>query len=193
MIRDKKFSELFLIPAAQTRDKSALSPSDMIRICEELKPDLDWIIIDSPAGIERGFKNAIAPADIIIVVTNPEVSAVRDADRIIGIIESEEKGPAHLIINRLNPALIKKGDMLTADDVISLLAVDLVGIVPEDENVVISTNRGQPIVLDAKSKAGMAFMNIARRLNGEQVPLMDLDGNNGIFSRIGRMIKVGGK
>ncbi len=193
MIRDKKFPELFLIPAAQTRDKSALSPSDMIRICDELKPDLDWIIIDSPAGIERGFKNAIAPADIILVITNPEVSAVRDADRIIGIIEAEEKGPAHLIINRLNPALIKKGDMLTADDVISLLAVDLVGIVPEDENVVISTNKGQPIVLDTKSKAGMAFMNIARRLNGEQVPLMDLDGNNGIFSRLGRLIKVGGK
>ncbi len=193
MIKDKKFPDLFLIPAAQTRDKSALSPSDMIRICEELKPELDWIIIDSPAGIERGFKNAIAPADIILVITNPEVSAVRDADRIIGIIESEEKGPAHLIINRLNPSLIKRGDMLTADDVISLLAVDLLGIVPEDENVVISTNKGQPIVLDSNSKAGKAFMNIARRLNGEHVPLMDFDGKGGLFSRLSRLIKAGGK
>jgi septum site-determining protein MinD len=176
MIKDKRFPELFLIPAAQTRDKNALSPSDMIRICDELRPVMDWIIIDSPAGIERGFKNAIAPADIILVVTNPEVSAVRDADRIIGIIESEEKGPAHLVINRLNPALVKRGDMLTADDVISLLAVDLVGIVPEDDDVVISTNKGQPIVLENHSKAGMAFMNIARRLNGENVPLLNLDG-----------------
>lgn len=193
MIKDKRFPELFLIPAAQTRDKSALSPSDMIRICDDLKPEMDWIIIDSPAGIERGFKNAIAPADIILVITNPEVSAVRDADRIIGIIESEEKGPAHLIINRLNVKLIKRGDMITAEDVINLLAVDLVGIVPEDENVIISTNQGQPVVLEKNSKAGQAFMNIAKRLNGESIPLMDLDGKDGIFSKIGRMIKVGGK
>jgi septum site-determining protein MinD len=154
---------------------------------------MDWIIIDSPAGIERGFKNAIAPADIILVITNPEVSAARDADRIIGIIESEEKGPAHLVINRLNPALVKRGDMLTADDVISLLAVDLVGIVPEDDDVVISTNKGQPIVLENHSKAGMAFMNIARRLNGENVPLLNLDGKESLFSVIGRLIKVGGR
>lgn len=193
MIKDKRFPELFLIPAAQTRDKSALSPSDMIRICDELRPEMDWIIIDSPAGIERGFKNAIAPADIILVITNPEVSAVRDADRIIGIIESEEKGPAHLVINRLNPALVKRGDMLTSEDVIDLLAVDLVGIVPEDENVVISTNKGQPIVLENSSKAGQAFMNIARRLNGENVPLLNLDSKEGLFSMLGRMIKVGGR
>ena len=110
MIRDKRLPELYLIPAAQTRDKSAISPSDMVRVCDELRPEMDWIIIDSPAGIERGFRNAIAPADIVIVVTNPEVSAVRDADRIIGLIESEEKGPARLVINRLNPGLIKQGN-----------------------------------------------------------------------------------
>ncbi|MBA4420453.1 MAG: septum site-determining protein MinD [Anaerolinea sp.] len=193
MIRDKRFPELYLIPAAQTRDKSALSPSDMVRLCDDLRPEMDWIIVDSPAGIERGFKNAIAPADIILVVTNPEVSAVRDADRIIGIIESEEKGPAHLIINRLNISLVKRGDMLTADDVISLLAVDLLGIVPEDENVVISTNKGQPIVLDSHSKAGQAFMNIARRLNGENVPLLDLDGRNGLFKMLGKLMREGVK
>lgn len=192
MIRDKRFPELHLIPAAQTRDKSALAPSDMIRICDDLRSEMDWIIVDSPAGIERGFKNAIAPADVILVITNPEVSAVRDADRIIGIIEAEEKGPAHLIINRLNPALIRKGDMLTAEDVTNLLAVDLLGIVPEDENVVVSTNRGQPIVMNEHSKAGQAFMNIARRLNGENVPLLNLDGKEGIFKTISRIFKDGG-
>ncbi len=192
MIRDKRFPELYLIPAAQTRDKNALSPADMINLCDEIKDELDWIIIDSPAGIERGFRNAIAPANIILVVTNPEVSAVRDADRIVGIIELEEKGPAHLVINRLNTSMVKRGDMLSADDVIDLLAIDLVGIVPEDENVLISTNRGTPIVLNQKSKAGIAFLNIARRLNGEKVPLMDLDGKQNIFSKIVKAITSGG-
>src|SRR5512135_2196423 len=123
MIRDKRLPELYLIPAAQTRDKSAVSPSDMIRICEELRPDFDWVLIDSPAGIERGFRNAVAPSDIVVVITNPEVSAVRDADRIIGLIEAEEKGPAQLIINRIKPELVKRGDMLSTEDVLELLAV----------------------------------------------------------------------
>src|SRR5512141_1217538 len=126
LIRDKRLPELFLIPAAQTRDKSAVSPSDMVRLCDDLRPEMDWILIDSPAGIERGFRNAIAPADIVVVITNPEVSAVRDADRIIGLVEAEEKGPARLIINRINPALVKRGDMLTDDDVLELLAVELI-------------------------------------------------------------------
>jgi septum site-determining protein MinD len=193
MIRDKRFPELYLIPAAQTRDKNALSPTDMINLCNELRPEVDWIVIDSPAGIERGFRNAIAPADVILVVTNPEVSAVRDADRIIGIIESEEKGPAHLVINRLNINLVKRGDMLSADDIIDLLAIDLVGIIPEDENVVISTNKGTPIVLDPKSKAGQAFMNIAKRINGETVPLMNLEDKRNIFDRMVQAVKTGGK
>ena len=192
MIKDKRFPELYLIPAAQTRDKNALSPSDMINLCNDLRPEVDWIVIDSPAGIERGFRNAIAPADFILVVTNPEVSAVRDADRIIGIIEAEEKGPAHLIINRVNINLVKRGDMLSADDIIDLLAIDLVGIIPEDEGVVISTNRGQPVVLDPKSRAGQAFMNIARRINGETVPLMNLEEKQNIFGRMAKAIKFGG-
>src|SRR5512135_1946160 len=133
MIRDKRFNELFLIPAAQTRDKSAVSPSDMVRLCDELRPEVDWILIDSPAGIERGFRNAIAPADVVVVITNPEVSAVRDADRIIGLVEAEEKGPARLVINRIKPEMVRRGDMLAIDDVLELLAVELVGIVPEDE------------------------------------------------------------
>ena len=127
MIKDKHIPDLYLIPSAQTRDKTAVSPSDMIRICDELRPDLDWIIVDSPAGIERGFKNAIAPADQVIVVTNPEVSAVRDADSIIGIVEAEEKGTPKLLINRLNPEMVKQNNMLSADDVVDLLAIHLAG------------------------------------------------------------------
>lgn len=183
MIRDKRLPELYLIPAAQTRDKTAVSPSDMVRMCDELRQEVDWIIIDSPAGIERGFKNAIAPADRVLVMTNPEVSAVRDADRVIGLLEADEKGPAALIINRLDPAMVKRGDMLSVADVIDLLAIELIGIVPEDENVIVATNKGQPLALDGRNRAGLAFQNIARRLMGEQVPFMDFDSQN-LFQRL---------
>ncbi len=193
MIRDKRLPELYLIPAAQTRDKSAVTPSDMVRLCDELRPEVDWIIIDSPAGIERGFRNVLAPADIVIVVTNPEVSAVRDADRIVGLIEAEEKGPARLILNRVNTNLTRRGDMLNSDDVIELLAIDMIGIIPEDETVVISSNRGQPVTLTDKSKAGQAFRNIANRLIGNDVPFMDLEEKGGFFNRLTRMIKLGGE
>ncbi len=183
MIRDKRLSELYLIPAAQTRDKSAVSPSDMVRLCEELSPEVDWIIIDSPAGIERGFKNAIAPANSVLVLTNPEISAVRDADRVIGLLEAEGKGPALLVINRLNPAMVRRGDMLSVEDVIDLLAIDLIGIIPEDENVIVASNKGQPLALDGKNKAGQAFQNIARRLMGEKIPFLDLEQQN-VFQRL---------
>ena len=192
MIRDKRLEELYLIPAAQTRDKSAVSPSDMIRVCDELRPEVDWILIDSPAGIERGFRNTIAPADIVLVVTNPEVSAVRDADRIIGLVEAEEKGPVKLVINRVNPSLTKRGDMLTPDDVIELLAIELIGVIPDDENVVISTNRGQPVALDAKSKSGQAFKNIAKRLKGESVPFMNIDDKGDFLSKVAGLFRQGG-
>lgn len=187
MIRDKRMSELYLIPAAQTRDKTAVSPSDMVRLCDELRPETDWILIDSPAGIERGFKNAVAPSDRVLVMTNPDVSAVRDADRVIGLLEAEGKGPPALVINRLNLAMVKRGEMLSVEDVVDLLAIDLIGIVPEDENVIVSTNKGQPLALDGKSKAGQAFQNIARRLMGEKVPFLDFNTPN-IFQRLlGRM------
>lgn len=192
MIRDKRMPELFLIPAAQTRDKSAVTPSDMVRLCDELRPEFDWILIDSPAGIERGFRNAIAPADIVVVVTNPEVSAVRDADRIIGLIEAEEKGPARLIINRIKPAMVRRGDMLGTEDVLELLAVDLIGIIPDDEEVTTSTNRGLPIVLNGKSKSGQAFRNIARRLDGDTVPFLDLEDQGGFIGRLTRLLRPGG-
>jgi len=192
MIRDKRMPDLFLIPAAQTRDKSSVSPSDMVRLCDELRPEHNWILVDSPAGIERGFRNAVAPADMVLVITNPEVSAVRDADRIIGLIEAEEKGPAQLIINRIKAEMVRKGDMLSMEDVLELLAVDLIGMIPEDENVIASTNRGIPIVLDGKSKAGQSFRDIALRLNGETVPFASLDDENGLISRLARLIRSGG-
>ena len=192
MIRDKRLPDLFLIPAAQTRDKSAVSPSDMVRLCDELRSEYDWVLIDSPAGIERGFRNAVAPADIVVVITNPEVSAVRDADRIIGLVEAEEKGPARLVINRIKPHMVKRGDMLSVEDVLELLAVELVGLVPEDDNVILSTNRGTPVVLDGKSKAGQSFRNIARRLTGEQVAFLNMDEDGGLLGRLSRLIRTGG-
>lgn len=192
MIRDKRLPTLYLIPAAQTRDKTAVSPSDMVRLIDELRAESDWILIDSPAGIERGFRNAIAPADIVVVITNPEISAVRDADRIIGLIEAEEKGPARLVLNRIKPEMVKREDMLSPDDVVDLLAIELIGIVPEDEKVILSTNRGVPIVLDGKSKSGQAFRNVASRLAGNEVPFINLEDSNGFFGRISRMMRSGG-
>ncbi|MEJ5240863.1 MAG: septum site-determining protein MinD [Anaerolineales bacterium] len=183
MIRDRHFQELYLIPAAQTRDKSAISPSDMVDLCNELRPDFDWILVDSPAGIERGFRNAIAPADRILLVTNAEVSAVRDADRVIGILEAEEKGSPSLIINRLKPDLVRQHEMLSPEDVLDLLAVPLLGIVPEDEMVIVATNRGAPVVLDEKSRAGKAFRNIALRLMGKEVPNDDWNTSETFWAR----------
>jgi septum site-determining protein MinD len=181
MIRDKRLPELYLIPAAQTRDKSAVSPSDMVRLCDDLRQDSDWVLIDSPAGIER-----------VIVITNPEVSAVRDADRIIGLIEAEEKGPARLVINRIKPEMVRRGEMLSTEDVLELLAVDLIGVIPEDERIITHTNRGVPIVMDGKSPAGQAFRNIALRLKGEQVPFLDLEDQGNLFGRLSRWIRSGG-
>lgn len=183
MIRDKRFPELFLIPAAQTRDKNAVSPSDMIKLCEELKSEFDWIIIDSPAGIERGFKNSIAPSNIVIIVTNPEMSAVRDADRVVGLLEAEEKKAPYLVINRLKPDLVRRGDMLSVSDVYDLLRIEVIGIVPEDENTVIASNKGIPLAIEGKSRSGLAYRNIAKRLGGEKIPFMNLESTN-LFSKL---------
>ncbi len=182
MIKDKRQPELYLIPAAQTRDKMAVSPSDMILVCDQLRPEIDYILIDSPAGIERGFRNAIAPADQVLVVTNPEVSSVRDADRIIGLIEAEEKGPAHLIINRLKPEMVARGDMLSIADVLDILAIPLIGIIPEDENILVSTNQGMPLVMSSTNgvSASQAFRNVALRLTGQDVPFMDFSQKPGL-------------
>ena len=184
MIHDKRLSDLYLIPASQTRDKDAVTPEQMIQICNDLRDEFDYIIIDSPAGIEQGFKNAVAPADRILIVTNPEVSAVRDADRIIGLIEAEGKGPGELVLNRINKAMVERGDMMNQDDVNELLAIDLIGLIPEDENVIVSTNRGTPIAFDEKTAAGKAFRNLAARVEGESVPFDELDVKDSFMSRL---------
>ncbi len=193
MIKDKRLSELYLIPAAQTRDKTAVSPQDMIKLTDDLRNDYDWILIDSPAGIERGFRNAVAPADIVAIVTNPEVSAVRDADRIIGLIEAEEKGPARLIVNRVKPEMVRRGDMLGTEDILDVLAIELLGVVPEDDTVIVSSNQGMPAALDGRSRAGRAFRDIARRLSGEEVPFEALQSRDGFFGRISRLVRSGGE
>ena len=189
LIKDKRVSELYLLPAAQSRDKTAVSPEDMIRLCNQLRNDFDIVLIDSPAGIEQGFRNAIAPADKTLIITTPNVAAVRDADRIIGLVEAEEKGPASLIINRLRPEMVRYGNMLTTEDVIEILAIDLIGLVPEDEAIVISTNKGVPIVLDNKAPASLAFHNIARRLLGEEVPFMAIRETPNFIERFVRFVR----
>jgi septum site-determining protein MinD len=189
LVKDKRLSELYLLPAAQTRDKSAVSPEDMVQVCEQMRNDYDFVLIDSPAGIEQGFRNAVAPANEVLIVTTPEVSAVRDADRIIGLIEAEGKGPARLIINRIKPEMVERGDMLDTDDVIEILAIDLIGIVPEDEAIIISTNKGVPVALDDKGQAGLAFRNIARRLLGEDVPFMTIKDTSGFLERFARFVR----
>jgi septum site-determining protein MinD len=189
LIKDKRLSELYLLPAAQTRDKTAVSPEDMVQVCEQMRNDYDFVLIDSPAGIEQGFRNAIAPADEVLIITTPEVSAVRDADRIIGLIEAEDKGPARLVINRIKPEMVKRGDMLDTSDVMEILAIDLIGIVPEDEAIIISTNRGVPVALDNRGQAGLAFRNIARRLLGENVPFMTIKDTSGFLERFARFVR----
>ena len=188
LIRDKRFNEhLFLLPAAQTRDKTAVTPEQMKAITDEIKADYDYILVDSPAGIEQGFRNAIAGADRAIVVTTPEVSAVRDADRIIGLLEASEMTEVQLLINRIRPGMVKRGDMMDIDDIIDILAVELIGAVPEDDRMLVATNRGEPTVLDGMSRSGRAFRNIARRIVGEQVPLMPLESENGFMARVRHM------
>lgn len=186
MVKHKQFPSLYLLPAAQTRDKTALKPVQMYKVVHQLKPEFDFIIIDSPAGIEQGFQNAIAPADEALVVTNPEVSAVRDADRIIGIIESKaRKIPIHLILNRVKSEMVRRGEMLSANDVVEILAIKLIGIIPEDEAVLIAGNTGNP---GTAPKASIAFRNIARRLMGETVPFESFDEQPGLFKRLARLL-----
>ncbi|HRV96678.1 MAG TPA: septum site-determining protein MinD [Anaerolineae bacterium] len=188
MIKDKRVDELYLIPAAQSRDKSALKPEDMVAVVDQLRDEFDFVIIDSPAGIEQGFKNAVAPADRVLIVTTPEVSAVRDADRIIGLIEAEEKGPADLIVNRLRLDMVKRGDMLTTDDVIDVLAINLIGIVPDDEKIIVSTNQGRPLVMENGSMAGQAFRNIGLRLMGQNVPFMSFEQPDTFMKRLSKFL-----
>jgi septum site-determining protein MinD len=168
-----------MIPTAQSKTKDAVTSDQMIGVCNELRKDFDYVLIDSPAGIEAGFRNAAAGADEALVVTTPEVSAVRDADRIIGLLESMGKSPIRLIANRIRPHMVKKGDMLGVSDVLDILAIDLIGMVPDDESVVTSSNRGEPLALSGNSLAAAAFRNIASRIAGNDVPFMNLDDPSG--------------
>lgn len=187
LIKDKRYEGLYLLPAAQTRDKSAVSPQQMIKLCEELKEEFDYVVIDCPAGIEQGFKNAIAGADKAIVVTTPEVSAVRDADRIIGLLEANDISNPKLLVNRVRIDMVKRGDMMNMDDIIDILAIGLIGVVPDDEKIVVSTNKGEPAITDEKSLAGQAYRNVTKRIMGIEVPLIDLENDNSFVFKLKRL------
>jgi len=187
LIKDKRYDGLFLMPAAQTRDKDAVNPEQMKKLCDQLKEEHDYIIIDCPAGIEQGFKNAIAGADRAIVIATPEISAVRDADRIIGMLEANEIRNPELVINRIRMNMVKRGDMMAIEDVVEILAVNLIGVVPDDESIVTTTNRGEPAVCDLTSLAGRAFRNIAERIEGKDIDFLDLDINNNFIGKLKQM------
>ena len=183
LIRDKRQKELYLLPSAQTRDKSAVTPEQMCKLCEELKLQFDYVILDCPAGIEQGFQNAVAGADRAIVVTTPEVSSIRDADRIIGLLEARDLRNVFLVINRIRPDMVRRGEMMSVEDVEEILAVPLLGVIPDDESVVVATNQGEPVT-GTSTLAGTAYRNISRRITGEEVPLMDLSAKKPFFRRI---------
>ncbi|WP_129596866.1 septum site-determining protein MinD [Anaerophilus nitritogenes] len=187
LIKDKRYDGLFLLPAAQTKDKNALKPEQMQNLCNELKEIFDFVLVDCPAGIEQGFKNAIAGANKALVITTPEISAVRDADRIIGLLEAAELRNPQLVINRLRIDMVKKGDMMNIEDMIDILAIDLLGVVPDDEYIVISTNKGEPAVTDSNNMAGQAYRNITQRILGEDIPFLELEGQETFLSKIRKL------
>ena len=184
LIKDKRFEELFLLPAAQTRDKTAINEEQMKELTKKLKEDFDYILIDCPAGIEQGFKNAIAGADRAIVVTTAEISAIRDADRIIGLLESSEIRNPELIVNRLRPNMVKKGEMMEVDDIVDLLSVDLIGVVPDDEYIITQTNKGEPVIKNKKAPSGKAYIEIARRILGENIDVTIPGKKQGLWEKI---------
>ena len=192
LIKDKRYAGLYLLPAAQTRDKDAVSPEQMQKLCENLKEEeFDYIIIDCPAGIEQGFKNAIAGADRALVVTTPEVSVVRDADRIIGLLEANELPNPSLILNRVRPDMVDRGDMMSMDDVTEILAIDIIGVVPDDESIVVQTNKGEPAVTVESSKAGQAYRNITQRILGNDVPLMEFKQEETFMNKLKKLFHKG--
>lgn len=188
LIKDKRYPNLCLLPSAQTRDKTSVTPEQIIKLIDELRGEFDYILLDCPAGIEQGFKNAIAAADRALIVTTPEVSAIRDADRIIGLLEANEIHKIDLIVNRLRMDMVKRGDMMSIEDVIEILAIDLIGAVPDDENIVIATNQGEPCVGDS-CLAGQAYMNICKRVMGEEVPLLDLNIKESFIKKLSNLFK----
>ena len=189
LIKDKRCPDLCLLPAAQVREKNDVNEKQMKDLVDKLRADFDYILIDCPAGIEQGFKNAIAAADEAIVVTTPEISATRDADRVIGLLEANEINEKKLLINRLKMDMVKAGNMLDVDDMLEILAIDLVGVIPDDENIVISTNKGEPLVFKGESLAAKAYMNVVHRLMGQEVPFLDLNVKESLFGRLKKAFK----
>ncbi|MDR1979952.1 MAG: septum site-determining protein MinD [Synergistaceae bacterium] len=189
LVRDKRVENLYLLPAAQTRTKDAVSPAQMAELCSQLRPDFDFVLLDCPAGIEGGFKNAAAGADEALVVTTPEVPAVRDADRIIGMLESMGKSPIRLVINRFRAIMVQNNEMLSQEDILDVLSIKLIGIVPEDDSVIKAANRGEPLTFAQESPAAQAYANIAARILGENVPLLQWDSyrSKGLFSSLKKM------
>lgn len=183
LVKDKRFNDLlYLLPAAQTTDKSAVTPEQMKKLVDELKQDYDYILIDCPAGIEQGYKNAVAGADRAIVVTTPEKSSVRDADRVIGLLEKEEgMAPPKLVVNRIRNHMVKEGDMLDVDEVASHLSIELIGIVADDDEVIKSSHNGEPVAHNPNNRASIAYRNIARRILGESIPLQPLEEEKDTF------------
>ncbi|WP_319202517.1 septum site-determining protein MinD [uncultured Ilyobacter sp.] len=189
LIKDKRCDNLFLLPAAQTKDKNSVNPEQMKTLIEALKEDFDFIIIDCPAGIEQGFKNAISAADQALIVTTPEISAVRDADRIIGLLDANEIKDSKLIVNRIKIDMVKEGNMLDISDIVDILAVDVMGIIPDDENIIISTNKGEPLIFKGSSLAAKAYSNISQRVIGNEVSFLELPSRNGIFNKLRGIFK----
>ncbi|MEG0237996.1 MAG: septum site-determining protein MinD [Clostridium sp.] len=190
LIKDKRFPNLCLLPTAQTKDKDDISAQDMLKLVKELKEQFDYVLIDSPAGIEQGFENSVIGADRAIVVVNPEITSVRDADRVIGKLDAKGLEDHAVIVNRLNHEMTQRGDMLDVSDIIETLSIELIGVVPDDRDITISTNKGEPIVLEEGARAGKAFRNIAKRITGEKVPMMDLSEEpQGIFGSIMKLFK----
>ena len=187
LIKDKRFNELFLLPAAQTRDKSAVNEEQMKELTSKLKEEFDYILIDCPAGIEQGFKNAIAGADRAVVVTTAEISAIRDADRIIGLLESSEIKNPELVINRIRPNMVRKGEMMDVDDIVDLLSIDLVGVVPDDEYIITQTNKGEPVIQNKKAPSGKAYIEIAKRVLGEKIEVTIPGREKGFFAKLKRL------
>ena len=188
VIKDTRFENLYLLPSAQTKDKTSVSPEQMKKLIDELKDDYDFILLDCPAGIEQGFKNAVAGADRAIVVTTPEVSAIRDADRIIGLLEADEMKRIDLVINRIRMDMVRRGDMMSVDDVMDILSVPVIGTIPDDEDIVISTNQGEPLA-GTNSFAGQAYLNICKRILGESVPFLNFDNSRNLWSKITCLLK----
>ena len=193
LVKDKKNPNLCLLAAAQTRDKSAVTAEQLKEITDQLKEDFDFILVDCPAGIEDGFKTAIAGASEAIVVTTPEMSAVRDADRIIGLLEAKEEIKSYkLLVNRVRPNMVQSNDMMSVDDVVDILSCELIGVIPEDTGIITSTNRGEPIVNDENSMAGKAYINVAKRIKGEDIPLLDINEPKGFAAIIAKIKKLFG-